>query len=260
MTALAGLRWVGGKSARSTTGSGRWINSLLPAPNRGAYYEPFCGMMGILLQRAAAPVEAVADLDGRLMNWWRTVRDQPAQLTARLAEHPHPAPQRYQQAMEQLDEPGLTGAVAFTIAVHWGFGGKIGHMAKSEAFLARPSTTLTSIPINQLAHRVRNVNFHRQDACDFITARLTRPATWYIDPPYPTSKQSYYDQRVEQSTLNDLLPQIQGWAAISGYDHEWDHLGWHRYSRRVSTPLQANGASRRTECLWTNYEPAGHLL
>ena len=51
-------------------------------------WSRFCGMLGVLLQREPAKREIVGDTDGDLVNWWRTVRDQPAELGALLDYSP----------------------------------------------------------------------------------------------------------------------------------------------------------------------------
>ena len=76
--ALRGLKWVGGKSAASALGTGKWITSLLPYDR--TYAEPFAGMCGVLLQRFPSAEEIVNDLDERVVNWWRVVRDRPDEI------------------------------------------------------------------------------------------------------------------------------------------------------------------------------------
>ena len=69
---------MGGKSSKSISQTGAWIAGLLPPPEkRQTYLEPFCGMLGVLLQRSPPGHEIVNDADGAVINWWRTVRTQP---------------------------------------------------------------------------------------------------------------------------------------------------------------------------------------
>ena len=78
---LSALSYYGGKSGgHGSSGRGRWIASLLPGDTRTLYAEPYAGMLGILLQRAPAKLEIVNDLNRRIVNWWRVVRDHPDEL------------------------------------------------------------------------------------------------------------------------------------------------------------------------------------
>ena len=73
---LSALAYLGGKSVNATQSTGRWIHSLLPISNtRSIYVEPFCGMCGVLLQRPPLGCEVINDLNSRLINWWRVIRD-----------------------------------------------------------------------------------------------------------------------------------------------------------------------------------------
>ena len=51
------------------------------------------------------------------------------------------------------------------------------------------------------------------------------------------------------------LHQQQGRVAIAGESPEWDHLGWMRHARETFTTTAAANL-KRTEVLWTNYDPA----
>ena len=50
--------------------------------------------------------------------------------------------------------------------------------------------------------------------------------------------------------------------AISGYENEWEFLGWNRYElegiTRVANKKKGEKATARTEFLWTNYDAQIH--
>lgn len=54
------------------------IADLLPP--HGHYVEPYCGSLAVLLAKAPSDHETVNDLDGRLMTFWRVLRDRPDDL------------------------------------------------------------------------------------------------------------------------------------------------------------------------------------
>ncbi len=76
------LSYYGGKRGY---GKAQWIASFLPHTPDSCYIEPFAGMAGVLLARAPVKTEILNDLNGRVVNWWRAVRDKPEEF-GRLLE------------------------------------------------------------------------------------------------------------------------------------------------------------------------------
>lgn len=94
------IRYLGGKSAQSATGTGRWIASLLPTGD--TYCEPCFGMGGVFLYRAPAKREIINDRSGRIVNFWRVIRDQPEPLATMLDQSPTiPARDEYAWATQR---------------------------------------------------------------------------------------------------------------------------------------------------------------
>ena len=75
-TKLRSLPYYGGKAL----GKGKWIASLLPWEKKTLYVEPFCGMFNVLLQREPVQFEMINDVNDRVVNWARTVRDHPEEF------------------------------------------------------------------------------------------------------------------------------------------------------------------------------------
>lgn len=63
------------------------IAALLP--DHQQYVEPFAGSLAVLLAKPPARKETVNDLDGDLVGFWRTLRDQPSTLIRACALTPH---------------------------------------------------------------------------------------------------------------------------------------------------------------------------
>ena len=83
-------------------------------------------------------------------------------------------------------------------------------------------------------------------------------ALLYLDPPYVTAKTStaYGVSDFDGHALRDALrsDDIGARIAISGYNDEFDDLGWHKNERKVISPLSRKRATKyATEVLWTNY-------
>ena len=68
------LTYYGGKRGY---GKAEWIASFLPWHSDSCYVEPFAGMAGVLFARQPVKVEVLNDLNQRVVNWLRVVRDEP---------------------------------------------------------------------------------------------------------------------------------------------------------------------------------------
>lgn len=270
---LAGPPRRGGKNGNGATGVGRWVASLLPTDLDVLYTEPFCGMLGVLLQRPRANAELVNDLDGNVMNWWRCVRDEPAEMARLLAMTPS-ARAEHEWALGALDdpaEPPLRRALAYMVIL-------------LQAHPTRRTGAPTSwFPIMDpthgtahngwraemdervalLAERLRNVHLESTDAVALMnTTRVNRPdAVVYCDPPYADTVE--YELAVDRGALRAALLAQRGRVLISGYGDEWDDLGWRkqqRASRITSLAMSPGGATptpkaTRLESAWANYDP-----
>ena len=64
----APIAWYGGKHYLA-----RWIIEQMP--EHRVYVEPFGGMAGVLLKKEPSEVEIFNDLDGRVVNFFRVIRD-----------------------------------------------------------------------------------------------------------------------------------------------------------------------------------------
>ena len=108
------LPWYGGKAGY---GKAEWIASLLPWEKESTYVEPFGGMAGVLLRRAPVKCEIFNDLDGRIVNWWRCVRNHRDELGELVEAMPH-SEAEYQWAKGAVDdenETDLQRALAFYV-------------------------------------------------------------------------------------------------------------------------------------------------
>lgn len=75
------LRYYGGKFRL-----GWWIAGQFPAHD--TYVEPFGGAAGVLLRKHPSPVEIYNDLDGRLVSFFRVLRENPQTLIRSLRRTP----------------------------------------------------------------------------------------------------------------------------------------------------------------------------
>jgi len=265
--ALYALPYYGGKSARATTGTGAWIASLLPV--RRIYVEPFAGMLGVMLQRSPCEMEVANDLDGRIVNWWRVLREDTDALLRAIDLTPNSRTE-YVRARTLLDsDDPVLAAWAATVVLCQGMGGQLegtpGNWSRTihGNRAAGPMRDRTPM-LAAIAHRIAGVTLECRDAVEVLEFYAKSPeAVIYCDPPYLDADVRPYGAQADHDALRAALtaPSVRAAIAVSGYG-DWldDAEGWHRSERRT----YATGAglyaavekdTRRTEALWTNYQP-----
>lgn len=280
LTAVSTLPYLGGKSAASPNGLGRWVAEQLP--RRTAYAEAFGGMLGVLVSRPRSPLEFVNDLDGLIWAWWKAVRDHGDELHRKLRATPY-AEQSVAEAAAMVaswrepgaDEPDTLEA-AWVVAVMCGqtIGRRLsladGVNFRKATFRANGGHTnparswcnyVEAVPA--LTERLAEVQLERRDAASFIErVSNMEDLVLYVDPPYraphmPRMSRRYYDFDVDGTVLVDALLSVKGAVAVSGYPGDrWEapleSAGWQRQERVVSAHTGAPTGTR-TELLWTNY-------
>ena len=235
MTITRTLRWVAGKSGGAPQGTGRWVAGLLEDRGGDLYAEPFAGMLGVLLQRRRAGVECVSDADGRVLAWWRAVRDEPEALRRRLSATP--------------------------ICSR-------GHLLEAEVLVADCEQS----DVMRMAARLRAVALWHCDASEAME-RLSRrslgstpAALMYCDPPYPGTKDVYVSEFSEADgavfEAMALAMAEAGWdVAVSCAPGNFPDLAarWTVNRRDVPAMLGPQGR-RREEVLLTSWTPDGTLF
>ena len=264
------LRYYGGKWRLAP-----WI--IKHFPSHEVYVEPFGGALSVLLQKPPAPLEVANDLDGRVVNFFRVLRERPGDLLRLIRLTPW-AEAEYREAYAPADDP-LEDARRFWVvcwmSIQGGPGRGNGYAQSGFRFQRavdnRPrSPALDGIEIEHLlavADRLKRVQFLDRDAVEVVQmyANIAN-ALLYIDPPYPASTRSNtrgYAHEVDEALYARLLPallDVQGYVVVSGYDHPayapLDAAGW----RRVSRLSQVNGSGRmKREVLWLSPRTARAL-
>ncbi len=252
------LPYYGGKRGY---GKAAWIASLLPWDRWSTYIEPFAGMGAVLLARQPVRVEILNDLNSRVVNWWRAVRDHPAEF-AYLVENTPNSRQEYAWAMGAVDDQSISlvkRALAFHILVDQSVYHADGHL-----YLGNWSAAYTPQKclirwgrdgIERLAERLALVYLESRDAVAILhRVKASADAVIYCDPPYPTAQTQHYAvDDLDLPAMRDLLLAQAGAVAISGYGAEWDCLGWEKSTRQaLRWQIGRVNCDPRTETLWRN--------
>ena len=240
------LRYYGGKSAHGA--KGRWIAGHLP--HARGYIEPFAGMLGVMLQREPSKFELANDLDRSIITWWEAVRDHTADFE-HLVECTPQSRDAYDWAVQNVHHADLLQrALAVHVVLSQGFVPGMSSGLRSWRRWRR----LASMDIRALADRLADVLLENRDAVEVLDEQARYPNhVVYCDPPYHTADTLAYTVDVDRGAMAEVLRAAKAKVAISGYNDEWDELGWERRDYFTYTTNTAAGSGPRTEVLWCNY-------
>jgi DNA adenine methylase len=271
------LKWHGGKHYLA-----RKIVALMPPHLH--YVEPYFGGGSVLLARDPdetglwlAPhqgvSEVVNDINGRLINFWRVLKDPNAFERFRRAVEAIPLSRVEWETAHAHDYNGkdpVADAVAFFVDCRQSRSG----LMKGFTPLTRSRTRrkmngnvsewLTAVDgLRDVHTRLRRVCIENMPALDLIRREDTLGTLFYCDPPYlhetRESTAAYAHEMTEQDhrELLSVLRECKGKVMLSGYPstlYDTALAGWSRHS----FDLPNNAASgkqkgRETEVLWCNY-------
>ena len=201
---LRALPWFGGKGERYG-----WILSNLPDARKSQLYaEPFAGMLSILLNREPAKAEIANDANGRIVNFWKALREHPDELE-RLVRYTPNSRKEYIECLETLDEGSSVDRARKFIVVVYQSLMKADNSKKSDWYLqTKPvKNYMLRNRIAALASRMINVQLECLDAVEFLNKLYKRIERFpngdidecviYIDPPYRNSDISHYSESVD---------------------------------------------------------------
>lgn len=260
------LRYHGGKFKLA-----EWIVGFFPPHT--AYAEPFGGAASVLLRKERVPAECYNDLDGRIVGFFRVLRDplQSAELQRRVSLTPYARDELEWSFGEPADE--VDAAHRLVVRSFMGHGSDSATRTTRTGFRARltdgralPSHEWTTWPaaIPAFRERLAGVLLDNDDALRVID-RMDSPSTlFYCDPPYVHSTRSAMSGRSSTTNgykfemtdedhvrLAQRLHSVAGMVVISGYPSALYgelYRGWERHERQAI----ADSAKVRTEVVWLN--------
>lgn len=260
-------------------GKAYYASQLLPwFPQHELYVEPFGGAGHVLLAKPPSTVEVYNDLDGRLTNFYRVLRDPDLFERLRLAIEltPH-SRQEFNDilGLSPSNDPVEQARRLFSVMRQARGGLGISKITPSSwAVSTRPrrkmpeqvSKLLTAIDgLGDVHERLREVTIECLPALEIIEKYDSPNALFYFDPPYVPEtrcggRAAMYAHEMTVADHEQLIAAIlkmHGKAMISGYASElYDRAlrGW----QRVEIPARAhmnNSGAKRVEVIWMNYEP-----
>lgn len=264
-------QWFGGKQNLSQK-----IADLLP--DHLTYVEPFGGAASVLFTKPRSRLEVYNDVDEGLVNFFRVLRDEPAELRRRLELSPY---SRAEYALchgswREIAEP-VEKARRWWIAINQTFGAKpIGESWAAEylgrAYVSRAQTAMRRVDrLDDFAQRLRGVQIECLDWREILMRYDAPEACFYIDPPYlpETRRGNAYNHELTADDHTDLiehLATLQASVVLSGYDSDLYRTleagGFERieFETVCYVPANERNGSPRTEVVWRRGEDSQPAL
>ena len=277
------FNWYGGK--------GNMIHKLLPLIPKGGlpYVEPYCGSCAVFFAREPAKVEAINDIDHRVINFYRCIQnDHTFAQFKQLVVQTSYSRAEYARAIEILKsykpesmaapmpgEVSVERAWAFYVVANMTIGGHVNNPTPT-SWVRQVNVMERSVFLNRLKldhldyfkNRLRIAQIDCIDAIKFIKYWDTPTTVMYVDPPYlletrgsPSARYTFETDAEHHRELVDTLLSCKGAVVLSGYNHPIYHPlekhGW----RRIDIPVyisakvvkgERNSSDTRVESVWQN--------
>ena len=249
---LRTLPYIGGKS--NFGGPGKWIAEQLAQYSTRTYIEPFCGMLGVLLRRDRAPIEIINDKDGRIVNFFRVVRDMPDEFVRLLSLTAYKSREEWEWARSALDHDSpVHRALAIFICLRNSLPSTLAPRAD---YITTGGSGRWVLPddVYALAERLRDVRIDSGDANKKLRKWKQRPDTLiYCDPPYPSTLGYGVTFCADEFVSTILTGTTRAHLVVSGYSHSWPALkgpGWRQITKRIHLQMDTSKRGTRTESLY----------
>lgn len=257
--------YYGGKCGLS-----KRIVALMPAHQ--TYIEPFAGSLAVLFAKPPARNEIVNDACGRVVNFFRVLRDQPDALERACAFSPH-ARDEFEACRVGIDDPAVDPverARRFFVRVTQSFAktgnDNTGWSVTTARTQSVPDTLQSRVGrFAGIAARLLHVSVEHCDAAELVE-RMGKPgAVVYADPPYVGAVRvgtaDDYNVEMDDAGHERLAAALHATPAtvlLSGYPsplYERLYADWDFVDFKV-TAFSSNGVrgdrEGRTERLWSN--------
>ena len=265
----APIAWYGGKAYYA-----EWLIERFP--DHRVYVEPLGGAANVLLRKPRSEVEVYNDVDDRVVNLFRVVRDpeQFGRLQMLLDLTPY-ARGEFADVLElpPTDDPVEKARRFFAVCRQARGGMGMSKLTRNCWAFSRRTRRDMAEPVSKylsaidgledVAARFRTVMIESRPAIELIPRYDGEDSFFYLDPPYlPETrhgkKAATYAHEMtvdDHSALLDAIVQINGKAMLSGYAaplYDEKLKAWRREELKTKAHM-ANSGEERTEVIWCNY-------
>jgi len=246
------------------------LKHILPLiPKHTIYVESFAGGAAVFFAKQPSKVDVINDLNGELINFYRTVVSDFETLQHEMSRTLHSRTQ-HESAWFIYNHPedftNIQRAWAVWVLSKMGFAGQFSNsfgFDLQEGRHPRKVTAAKEAFTVELRKRLEIATIENDDAFKVIR-RYDTPATFhFIDPPYVGSDMGHYSNMFDNADLERLLQlcaSLQGKFMLTMYPNDSirsfaDTHDWHIHSvdRQVSA-CKADSRRRQEEWMVCNYD------
>jgi DNA adenine methylase len=257
------LRYFGGKWNLAP-----WIISHFPP--HVAYVEPFGGGASVLLRKPVSFVEVYNDLNSRVVNFFRVLRENTVDLMEMLTFTPY-SREEYELAHHKSDDP-VEDARRFVVLSGQGNRGAGTIDAGGWRWMKNANRAKTNAHdwtnmdhLMQIAQRFDGVQVENDDAFNVLQRYDSKNTLFYVDPPYLASTRCMrwqgdaYECELANNSDHERLAQalhdLSGMVVLSGYPSDlYNRLyaDWRSEIKIVTMRVRSErGKGKPTqECIW----------
>jgi DNA adenine methylase len=260
--------WYGGKYSHLD-----WLLPLLPFCHH--YCEPFGGSAAVLFNREPSPVETYNDIDGEVVNFFRVLRDDPERLVRAIGLTPFSREEfaiacEIDPALDPVERARRFYVRARQVRTGLAQSATLGRWANCKntsrsGMAGAVSRWLGAVEdLQEIALRLLRVQIENRPAIEVIRLYDSADTLFYCDPPYihetrgDDNAYAYEMNYEEHCELAMSLNSVRGLVAISGYECDLmnDLYPSSRWYKSVAPSKTIHSTKdKRTEILWTNYNP-----
>lgn len=240
-------------------------------PFHKSYLEPFCGSCAVFLSKPKATLETINDLDGRLVNLFKVMREKPEDLQYQIM-HTLYSREEYELAHE-VSSNKLEDARRMMVRLWFSVGGKTSSESgfrKNVSWNGPYNWYEWNDLYNRIgiaAARLKDAQIEHMDAVELIRQHNDTDTLIYCDPPYIVPNQSdkhykYSFSEQDHKRLLKALKEHKGPVMLSGYANDLyanDLRNWAQIKKQSKVGITSDKRSFRTEIIWCNFEPSKQL-
>lgn len=240
------------------------ILSLIPTHKQ--YDEPFFGGGAIFFAKTASEIEFINDINGEMVNFYRTLKRNFAELKDEVDCTLHSEFQ-HNQAREIYSDPLSHSDVLRAWAV-W-------MLSKQSIYSILANGWAVSIDSNKAkqvqwskemftilyARRLERTSIFCRDAINVIQSTDTPTTFHYIDPPYFNSDMGHYDGYTKDDFIKllETLSNCEGKFMLSSYPSDVlsEYTRRNKWKAEEIRMKKSAGTGEKVEVLTMNYQKVG---
>ena len=246
----------------------QWIIGYFPKHRH--YVEPFGGAGNVLLVKEPSMLETYNDLNDKIVNFFRILRNRPDELIEQIKLTPW-ARSEFEYCLEEkeVDNPlEMARRLYFRLCMSYqsAFLSSRGNWRRHRNGKRAAFADVRLDNLKDASRRLKVVQIENRDAFKLMLEMDSEETLFYLDPPYvfkTRSQRKAYSHEMSDSRHIEfaaLLYTLKGYVILSGYPSAiytelFEKKGWHRVEKQA----RVMGGGTKTECLWLSPRTAREL-